>query len=131
MSFHPAYFSVRFRVEQPVPVWPSAFVIVTAYATTGEQWPAEQNERANDALRRWLEALGVWHRPITGYDPATGHAEPGWAVEVERVTGVELGGEFRQDAIFCVKEDTLELVSCLGAGSAPVGGFRERLDGLL
>lgn len=128
MSFHPAYFATRFRVEQPVPAWPSAFVIVTAYATTGEQWPAEKNARADEALRQRLEALGVWHWRITGYDPATGHAEAGWAVAASVPDGIALGRAFRQDAIFAVAGDRLSVVSCVDERRAEVGAFSKKLD---
>ena len=41
-------------------------------------------------------------RRITGYDPATGHAEPGWAIEIGFDEAVDLGLRFQQDAIFWV-----------------------------
>ncbi len=131
MSLHPAYFDTRFRVSEPTPVWPDSFVIITAYATTGEQWSDEENARADEALRRRLVELAGWISRVTGYDPATGHSEHGWAVEIDEVTGVGLGREFRQDAIFRVAGDRLTVVSCVGKGVAAVGGFRERVDSVL
>lgn len=128
MSFHPAYFTTRFRVEPLPPSWPASFVIVTAYATTGEQWSDEENERADATLRRRLGELGVWIARITGFDPATGHTEPGWAVEIDLATGVGLGREYLQDAIFHVEGDRLAVVSCAEQDVAEVGGFRERVD---
>jgi uncharacterized protein with GYD domain len=127
LSIHPAYFTTRFRVEPLPPSWPASFVIVTAYATTGEQWSEEENERADAILRRRLGELGVWIERITGFDPATGHAEPGWAVEIDLATGVSLGREYRQDAIFHVEGDRLAVVSCAEQGVASVGSFRERV----
>jgi hypothetical protein len=115
-------------VEPPPPSWPASFVIVTAYATTGEQWSDEQNERADETLRRRLGELGVWIARITGFDPATGHAEPGWAVEIDLATGVGLGREYRQDAIFHVEGDRLAVVSCVEQRVAAVGSFRERVS---
>jgi hypothetical protein len=128
LSLHPAYFTTRFCVEPLPPSWPASFVIVTAYATTGEQWSDEENERADEALRRCMGELGVWSARITGFDPATGHEEPGWAVEVDLATGVGLGREFRQDAIFHVEGDRLALVSCAEQDVEAVGSFRERVD---
>lgn len=127
MSFHPAYFNTHFRVAQRPLAWPSAFVIVTAYATTGELWTDAENERANKALREHIAQTAVWHWPVTGYDPDTGHAEPGWAIEVDRADGVRLGVDFRQDAIFCVTGDELDVVSCRTGQVKSVGGFRDRL----
>jgi hypothetical protein len=131
LSFHPAYFKTRFIVEQLPSTWPASFVIVTAYATTGEQWSDAQNERADEALRERLAPLGVWYARVTGHDATSGHAEPGWAFEADLATGVELGREFRQDAIYRVDGDSLRVVSCADGGVAAVGGFRERIDGAL
>jgi hypothetical protein len=128
MSLHPAYFTTRFRVDQPEPAWPDAFVIVTGYATTGEQWPDELNEQADQALRLRLEALGVWHQRITGYDSATGHAEPGYAAALSVEDGLTVGRAFRQDAIFAVDTGQLRVVSCGGQQRADLGPFDERLD---
>ncbi|MBA2293221.1 MAG: hypothetical protein H0W15_12285 [Gemmatimonadales bacterium] len=44
------YFDVRFRAESPVAEWPAEFVIVTGYATTGEEWPEERNAEADERL---------------------------------------------------------------------------------
>ena len=75
----PVYFGTHFRVPASVPDWPPEFVIVTAYATTGERWTAAENEAADRRLTEELRLLGVWTARITGYSPQTGHAEPGWA----------------------------------------------------
>ena len=103
MSLHPGYFLIRFRVDAWIAelhgttadVWPDAFVVVTAYATTGEQWSAARNGQAHAALRAQLESEGVWYQPITGYDPGTGHAEPGYAVAISLNDGVSLGRAFQ------------------------------------
>ncbi len=58
MSFHPAYFKTRFRVEQLPSSWPESFVIVTAYATTGEQWSDAENKRGDEALTQRLAEQG-------------------------------------------------------------------------
>jgi hypothetical protein len=77
MGLKPVYFTTRFRVAHLPPAWPTTFVIVTAYATTGERWTDAENDRANAVLRERLAAMSVWHWPITGYDPETCYAEPG------------------------------------------------------
>jgi hypothetical protein len=128
LSFHPAYFNTRFRVEQMPSSWPESFVIVTAYATTGEQWSDEENERADEALRRRLNELDVWITRITGFYHGIGHTEPGWAVEIDLATGIGLGRDYRQDAIFHVEGDRLAVVSCAEQDVAAVGSFRERVD---
>jgi hypothetical protein len=127
-DFYPAYFTTRFRVSPPVPVWPGQFVIVTAYATTGERWTDEQNARANAQLLQHIESLGKWFYPVTGYDPTTGHAERGWAIDGPPSLGLELGRAFLQDAIFVVEADKLSVCACSTGKYAEVGSFSTRVD---
>ena len=129
-SLHPAYFETRFRVDYSMPEWPQEFVVVSAYATTGEQWTEEENERAAEELGATiLERLDVWTEPVTGFSRETGHAEPSWAVELSLDDACDLGLRFRQDAIFHVRGDLLSVTHCDDRRALiPVGGFRERVD---
>ena len=127
MSLHAVYFNTHFRVAELPCLWPATFVIVTAYATTGEQWTDAENDRANEALRERIAAMAVWSWPITGYDPATGHAEPGWAIAINPPEGVHLGNEFRQDAIFTVSGNELHVISCRTDERGVLGTFRDRV----
>ncbi len=36
------YFETHFRTESHVPRWPAHFAIITAFATTGHQWSAQE-----------------------------------------------------------------------------------------
>lgn len=127
---HPAYFQVRFRSPYLPVAWPTSFAIITAWATTGEQWSAAENEAADLRLQASLRALGRWHWRVTGYSPLDGHAEEGWAVALPLESAREIGREFHQDAIYWVSGDQCWVIKC-GAKSClvPVGSFRERLDG--
>ena len=71
------YHETRFRLPRPVASWPAHFGLITGYATTGEIWPEERNQKANAKLEQQLSASGCWMTPVTGYSPTTGHAEPG------------------------------------------------------
>jgi hypothetical protein len=128
-ELHPAYFRVRFRTDHPAPAWPASFAIITAYATTGEAWSDARHTEADQRLYDELVALG--HRPVraTGYDPASGHAEPGWAAPLPLEEAHALGLKYLQDAIFHVEGDILS-VWCCGPGGehADMGSFRERVD---
>jgi hypothetical protein len=126
--FPPVYFSVRFRVPQSV-TWPARFVIVTAWATTGERWTDAENHAADERLRARLRELGTAPIRVTGYAPETGHAEPGWAIALDPDAALRLGREFRQHAIYLVDGDALHVVRCEDARAAPVGRFRDRLEG--
>jgi hypothetical protein len=125
---HPAYFETRFRTPVPVDDWPPSFVIVSAHATTGESWSDEENARADARLEAEVATAG-WHQRITGYSPATGHAEPGWAVVLPFDEACDLGLRFRQDAIYLVRSGELLVSHCDERRAlVRVGGFDERLD---
>jgi Protein of unknown function (DUF3293) len=125
----PVYFETRFRTSQPVTDWPSEFVILSAFATTGESWTPHQNERADDRLASELRMRGGWFVRIFGYSPKSGHAEPSWAVELPLDEGCNIGQRFLQDAIYHVKNDELSVTRCNERGAlVRVGSFRSRLD---
>ena len=129
-ALHPAYFGTRFRREgEDAPEWPEEFVIITAYATTGERWSDDKNTAADAALYEEVVSRELWCERLTGYDPESGHAEPGYAVVLPLDEARELGRTFRPDAIFHVLGDALSVTRCEGRSSlVPVGRFRERLD---
>lgn len=124
-----AYLETRFRSSDPSIDWPLEFVIIAAYATTGETWSPKQNMAADKALAAALQARGIWHVRVEGYSPLTGHAEPSWAAEVSVEEGRRLGRMFRQHAIFYVSGDQLSVSLCSGeAPAVELGSFRSRLD---
>ncbi|MGV3485936.1 MAG: DUF3293 domain-containing protein [Planctomycetaceae bacterium] len=126
---HHAYFDVRFRIEASPDVWPARFVIISAWATTGQTWTAAQNHAADQRLGEWLAARNLWHLRVTGYSPTTGHAEPSWAVSMALEEGRDVGRDFEQDAIYFVDADQLSVTHCRPDSDLwLVGGFRERLD---
>lgn len=128
-SLHPAYFEIRFRDESLPDHWPESFAVITAYATTGEQWSSDENHAADQRLLKRIQERQVWHVRLTGYSPRDGHAEPGWAVETSLAKARELGLEFLQDAIFWVSNDKLEVTRCTPQSELiEIGRFRERLD---
>jgi hypothetical protein len=126
-TFPPVYFSVRFRAPPSV-TWPERFVIVTAWATTGECWTDAENHAADARLVARLRELGTAPIRVTGYAPQTGHAEPGWAIALDPDAALCLGRSFRQHAIYAVDGDALQVVRCEDARTAPVGSFRDRVD---
>jgi hypothetical protein len=59
----PDYFDTRFKLDLPLTELPESFAIITAYATTGETWTAEENQVASERLR--TELAGGGHiRPL-------------------------------------------------------------------
>lgn len=59
-----------------------------------------------------LRETGLWMRHLTDYDPATGHAEPGWAVGMGFEAACDLGRRFQQDAIFWVSGNRVGVAKC-------------------
>ena len=127
-GFDLAYLQTRFRVPAPRTDWPGAFVILTGYATTGQQWPEAQNLAADERLRLALVQLGLWHCRVTGYSPHTTHAEPGWAAALAPTAACALGVLFQQDAHYEIANGQLWVVRCATGQRAPVARFLERLD---
>ena len=124
-----AYFETRFRITKSIAGWPAEFVIISAFATTGKTWTSQENEIADRRLASELVVYDVWLHRVTGYSPATGHAEPSWAVELPLDEARILGLRFHQDAIYHVNDDRLSVTRC----DAPselihVDSFRSRLD---
>jgi type I restriction system adenine methylase HsdM len=111
-GMYPEYAETHFQPLEPWEDCPDEFAIITAYATTGEKWTAAQNEAADRKLEARLRKLSLWVRRITGYSPATGHAEPGWAVPLSFDAACDIGDEFKQDAIYLVSKDTLAVSHC-------------------
>ena len=56
----PIYFDTRFKLGLPLTELPDSFAIITAHATTGEVWTAEDNKAASEALRAELERDRAW-----------------------------------------------------------------------
>jgi hypothetical protein len=127
---HPGYFTTHFREHDEIVDWPQEFVVISAYATTGETWPDVENERADEALAAALTGLGVWAYPVLGFSTESDHAEPSWAACLSLDAARALGRRFRQYAIFHVLGDHLSVTRCEhGASLVPIGSFRERLHG--
>src|SRR5687767_9253903 len=103
----PAYFEARFLIEAPVDRWPDEFVILNAYATTGETWSREENDTADRRLHDQLAGRSRLLVRITGYSPTTGHGAPGWAAVLPFDEACDLGLHFKHDAIYYIEGDHL------------------------
>ncbi len=114
---------------EPLPTdWPSTFVIINAWATTGETWPLERNQAADEALRQALERVGLRHHRVTGASPDLVHQEPSWAVDMSKESADELADHFLQVAFFAVEQGTLFVVPTgQPEAAAPLGPWSDRL----
>ena len=85
------YSETRFRLTGELAERPNEFVILSAYATTGHTWLAQQNVIADRRLEAELRTRGGWLLRIEGYSPSTGHAEPSWATGMTLKEALEVG----------------------------------------
>jgi len=126
-GLHSAYFETCFEYEGDKADWPSSFAILTAFATTGDDWTREQNEAADRRLADVLRERGSLICRVTGYSPNTNHAEPGWAATLDFDTACAIGRNFHQDAIYFVEGGTLFVSRSAEPQRVGVGAFRERV----
>ena len=96
----PAYFVTEFDVRESAADWPREFVIISAFATTGETWTDEQNQACDKELEKALQERHVWMRRVTGRSPSGDYAEPSWAAELPFAEACDLGSKFKQTAIY-------------------------------
>jgi len=124
-GFHSAYFETCF-VGEPIPSdFPASFAIISACAPTGERWPEDRNQVADQLLRMRVRRWRL-HR-ITGRSPDGHHVEPGWAVPCSKRTAISIAREFQQDAFYWVEGDVLKIVdSSQGRAPCTVGSFKEK-----
>ena len=90
--------------------------VLTAWDPTGERPAEEENRRRQAALEADLRRLaGVLQWPATGVDPLTGHREEGVAVcGVSTADVAQLGGRYRQEAVFVWTPDEWAILACTG-----------------
>lgn len=122
------YLATRFEVTEERN-WPEIFGIVTAWHPWGVDTSPQQNQMADDMLRRRLDLLGLSRARVVGKSPDGCHREEGWAFwpADERMT-VQLGEEFQQNAVYHVNGTELFVISCTGEERIGMGDWRHRLD---
>ena len=123
---NPIYLETRFKRDlendskfDMFEILPDEFAIITAYATTGEQWEDIKNHEADEQLKAYLQTRFSCVKRITGYSPTTGHSEPGWLVNCSYDEGCDIGLSFKQDAIYWGEDGNL-FVSCCGSQRSKV-----------
>ena len=125
---NPIYFETHIRIVDKNINFPNEFVIITAFATTGERWSEEQNKTADQKLYQELKKYGEWLTKIEGFTPRTDHSEDGWAACMSLEEACEIGLKFKQDAIYHINNDILSVSFCdQRRDLVRIGSFSERL----
>ena len=128
-ELYPEYFKTHFRCGGNNLASIREFAIITAYATTGEQWTEDRNKDANKKLHQELENQGCLLGSINGVSPETDHEEPSWAAEMDYDCACDIGLRYKQDAIYYVRDDMLFVSLCDDRRElVKVGQFSARLS---
>jgi hypothetical protein len=116
---NPIYLDTRFKRDlendpkfDKLEVFPDQFAIITAYATTGEEWSDVKNSQEDERLKAYLQSRFSCVKRITGYSPSSGHSEPGWLVNCSFDEGCDVGLSFKQDAIYWHESGNLYVSYC-------------------
>lgn len=129
----PEYLSTRFLLpKSKIPLlkeWPKSFWIITACN------PYSSGDRSNDvsnnrALKRELEDLSSWIEPIICTSDDGGHdPEPSFAVNgLNHQQIQELAEKYKQNAVFFIEGDTLNVVSCTNNTIQAAGNFFDKVN---
>ena len=109
-----SYKDTVFHGPEPTEGWPKTFAIVTACNPDGKTAEDTENESATRELSGALVQLALPHRSMTGGSPDGKHQEPGYLVECDLSTALELGVRFQQEAIFWIEDGQVSTVACSG-----------------
>lgn len=123
------YYDIFFLIPEFTEDLPADFLIITAYATTGETWSDYENLQADTRIKSHLDSRFSYVKRITGYSPDTGLSESGWMVNCGWEQGCDIGLTFKQDAIYYVSSDKLSVSYCDDRRTKiEVGAFLERVN---
>jgi hypothetical protein len=126
---NPIYITTRFKVEWPHHGRPLRFGVVTAWNPDGRDVSPAENALAHARLRARLEEESRVFFSVTGGSPDFSHAEPGYGIVFASCQeAVALGRAFRQEAVFWVEADRLQLVSCAYGQAEDLGAWSARVS---
>jgi hypothetical protein len=126
---NPGYHDVRFRAVLPAAGLPAAFGVVTACNPNGHTVAKEENHQATDALRSALTAENHFFFPVIGGSQDFSHAEPGFGVLFKSPEeAVSWGRRYQQEAVFWIKEGSVQLVPCDGTAPIELGSWQTLAD---
>ncbi len=121
---NPAYETSVFEVKGELS---QNFLIITAYNPKGLNAPLSRNLHQDATLKSVLVNRGLAPVRVTGQSPDGQHQEPGWAVELDLNTGLEIARIFKQLAIYSVENNLLSLIDCHDAQKVELGDWPSRV----
>ena len=106
----------------------SSFAIVTAFNPMGKNLSNSQNLLCDRRLQATINTLKVPYRQVVGASPDLNHMEKSWVLFCDLDTGIKLGHEFNQLAIYYVEKGQLSLLPChCSENAVELGEFYEKL----
>ena len=121
---NPAYETSVFEVKGELP---QSFLIITAYNPKGLNAPLSRNLHQDATLKSVLVNRGLAPVRVIGQSPDGHHQEPGWAVELDLATGLEVARIFKQLAIYVVESNQLSLHDCYGTKKVELGDWESKV----
>jgi hypothetical protein len=120
------YFSAFFSTEPRGKV-PARFAVVTAHDPMGRKASPAANRKADAALRRHVDAMGIRRFRVTGGSEDGEHREAGWGLIVASPkTARGLSALFDQNAFYWVSGGRIYLGSSAGGPLRRVGSWNAR-----
>jgi len=125
-QFRPEYLHALFRSTDPETGLPHRFAVITASNPDGRMQSASDNAQSDAALAARLAGMGTPSWRVTGFFPEGLHSEAGFGIETSLLEALSIGREFRQEAVYWVRNGNLSLVSCTCRTEVPMGSWASR-----
>ena len=119
---NPNYFKAKFNIpDYSTTSWVMNFFVITAFNPVFEDSYSKDNGERDLRLKEMIEKFGVMPKRVIGFDPESGHSEPGWSIPIkteESDKGIDFelacdtGLQFGQEAIFIVKDQKVFISYC-------------------
>jgi hypothetical protein len=119
------YLNVRFLTSLPDGILPESFGVVTAWNPDGLTAAPGINDAASARLQAQLLSDGHAYFPVPGGSPDFAHAETGFGILATRDRCLELGRQYRQEAIFWIEHGNVHLCSCTDDSQITLGSWQD------
>ena len=128
---NPAYLDTYFLGSLNLETLPDHFFIITASNPMDVKLSDLENEQRNKKLLGLIMETQCLALPVTGSSKDFTHQEHGFLVTTSKMQALLWGKEFKQRAIFEVRNDKLFILSCFGlCKEIFVGSFKGRWIGV-
>lgn len=121
---NPEYNYACFEIKQQK--LPQFFAIITANNPKGITKTEAENKILHRTLQNDLRKNSLANFEITGMSPDKSHQEAGYGVSCSLEDAIALGQKYKQEAIFWVDQDSLNLIDLKDLSAHALGSFNAR-----